>query len=230
MMSNKILSVFVDESGILSEQDCSSRFYILTLVLHDQSFGIEHQVESLNRDLDSVGIANLCFHAAPIIRANGSFEFMNWDLRRKIFSRMMGFVRNVDFKYHSLVVDKKFINTSDQIISKLENQLDDWIGESSLRIEDFQAIKVYYDCGQKRITNLLHSFFNKRKSLTVDFAQAVEPRKYKLFQVADLVCTLKLLEIKLQYGIGLAPCENRFFGGPKAFKHNILRRIKRKEV
>ena len=90
--------------------------------------------------------------------------------------------------------------------------------------------KVYYDCGQKRITNLLHTFFNKHKSLVVDFAQAVEPRKYKLFQVADLVCTLKLLEIKLQYGIGLAPCENRFFGGPKAFKHNILRRIKRKEI
>lgn len=229
-MSNKILSVFVDESGILSDQDGSSRFYILTLVLHDQSFDVGHQVELLNRDLDSVGIANLCFHAAPIIRANGSFEFMNWDLRRKIFSRMMGFARNVDFKYHCIVVDKKFVNTSDQIISKLESQLENWVNESNLRFEEFQLIKVYYDCGQKRITNLLHTFFNKHKSLVVDFAQAVEPRKYKLFQVADLVCTLKLLEIKLQYGIGLAPCENRFFGGPKAFKHNILRRIKRKEI
>lgn len=229
-MSNKILSVFVDESGILSDQDGSSRFYILTLVFHDQSFDVGHQVELLNRDLDSVGIANLCFHAAPIIRANGSFEFMNWDLRRKIFSRMMGFARSVDFEYHCIVVDKKFVNTSDQIISKLESQLENWVNESNLRFEEFQLIKVYYDCGQKRITNLLHTFFNKHKSLVVDFAQAVEPRKYKLFQVADLVCTLKLLEIKLQYGIGLAPCENRFFGGPKAFKHNILRRIKRKEI
>ena len=122
-MDKKILSIFVDESGILSEQDGSSRFYILTLVLHDQSLGIENQVASLNRDLDSVGIANLCFHAAPIIRANGSFEFMNWDLRRKIFSRMMGFVRAVDFKYHCLVVDKKYVNTSDQIVAKLESQL-----------------------------------------------------------------------------------------------------------
>ena len=93
------------------------------MVLHDQSLGIENQVASLNRDLDSVGIANLCFHAAPIIRANGSFEFMNWDLRRKIFSRMMGFVRAVDFKYHCLVVDKKYVNTSDQIVAKLESQL-----------------------------------------------------------------------------------------------------------
>ena len=55
-MNNKTLSIFVDESGILSEQDGSSRFYILTLVLHDQSLGIENQVKSLNRDLDSVGM------------------------------------------------------------------------------------------------------------------------------------------------------------------------------
>ena len=40
-MNNKTLSIFVDESGILSEQDGSSRFYVLTLVLHDQSLGIE---------------------------------------------------------------------------------------------------------------------------------------------------------------------------------------------
>ena len=95
---------------------------------------------------------------------------------------------------------------------------------------DFETIKVYYDCGQKRITNLLHGFFNERRSLKVEFAQAVEPKKYKLFQVADLVCTLKLLEVKLQSDMGLSPCEKRFFGGPKAFKHDILRRIKAKEI
>ena len=229
-MNNKTLSIFVDESGILSEQDGSSRFYILTLVLHDQSLGIENQVKSLNRDLDSVGIANLCFHAAPIIRANGSFEFMNWDLRRKIFSRMMGFVRGVDFKYHCLVVDKKYVNTSDQIVAKLESQLEEWVDGNNVRFEDFETIKVYYDCGQKRITNLLHGFFNERRSLKVEFAQAVEPKKYKLFQVADLVCTLKLLEVKLQSDMGLSQCEKRFFGGPKAFKHDILRRIKAKEI
>ena len=33
-----------------------------------------------------------------------------------------------------------------------------------------------------------------------------EPKKYKLFQVADLVCTLKLLEVKLPSDMGLSPC------------------------
>ena len=57
-----------------------------------------------------------------------------------------------------------------------------------------------------------------------------EPKKYKLFQVADLVCTLKLLEVKLQSDMGLSQCEKRFFGGHKAFKHDILRRMKAKEI
>ena len=64
----------------------------------------------------------------------------------------------------------------------------------------------------------------------VEFAQAVEPRKYRLFQVADLVCTLRLLEAKINFGTGLSDDECKFFGGPKKFHHNILRYIKAKEL
>ena len=90
-MKKRTLSIFVDESGILNESERISRYYILTLLLHDQDFKIDKLVRELDRSLDSVGIANLCFHAGPIIRANESFEFMNWDLRRKIFSRVMSY-------------------------------------------------------------------------------------------------------------------------------------------
>ena len=105
-MKKRTLSIFVDESGILNESERISRYYILTLLLHDQDFKIDKLVRELDRSLDSVGIANLCFHAGPIIRANESFEFMNWDLRRKIFSRVMSFARKVDFRYHCLAIDK----------------------------------------------------------------------------------------------------------------------------
>ena len=81
-MKKRTLSIFVDESGILNESERISRYYILTLLLHDQDFKIDKFVRELDRSLDSVGIANLCFHTGPIIRANESFEFMNWDLRR----------------------------------------------------------------------------------------------------------------------------------------------------
>lgn len=229
-MSEKTLSIFVDESGILNESERVSRYYVLTLLLHDQDFKINHLVENLDRALDTVGIANLCFHAGPIIRANQQFEFMNWDLRRKIFTRMMAFARAVDFKYYCLCVDKHFVDSVDKILEHLESQLSRFVDGRRDRFMNFDRVKVYYDCGQKQITNFLHSFFARRSEMRVEFAQAVEPKRYKLFQLADLVCTIKLLELKLGNEGRLAACEHRFFGGEKKFKHDYLNRIKTKEI
>jgi hypothetical protein len=64
----------------------------------------------------------------------------------------------------------------------------------------------------------------------VEFVQNVRPTKYRLFQLADLVCTLHLMELKIKNGITLTCSENRFFGGPRDFQRNILKRIKRKEI
>ena len=88
-------------------------------------------------------------------------------------------------------------------------------------LRGFDDVKVYYDCGQKQITNMLHLFFESRKDIPVRFAQAVEPRKYKLFQLADLACTIKLLELKLKTEGRLSPCERRFFGAGFAFWRGV---------
>ncbi len=58
----------------------------------------------------------------------------------------------------------------------------------------------------------------------------VRPAKYRLFQLADLVCTLNLIALKLSSGMAMSRSESKFFGGPKAFRHNVLRRIKSKEI
>ena len=229
-MSGKTLSVFVDESGIWNESESSSRYYIVALVLHDQSIDVSEAVSSLDRDLASLGIVNLCFHASPIIRGNGAFEILSAELRRKIFSRMMGFVRKVDFKYHCLCVDKRYCDSTELMMGKLEYQLYEFFETTKSITEGFIRIKVYYDCGQTPITQLLHKNFNELDIPIVEFAQAVRPHQYKLFQVADLICTLHLLETKLRDEGRLSPIEFGFFGGIKSFKHNVLRRIKQKEI
>lgn len=227
-MQGKTLSVFVDESGILNESAVSSRFYILTLVLHDQDHAIDKFAAAFDRDLERIGVSNLCFHGGPLIRMHEGFEFMNWDWRRKIFARMLGFARSVDFKYHCLCVDKKFTDTVGQIIEKLEKQLTDFLANHQ-ELAAFEKVKVYYDCGQKPITNFLHGFF-ERNVPSVEFAQSVLQRKYRLAQIADLVCTIKLTELKLDAGLPLSASEKRFFGGPRDFKRNILKKIKTKEI
>ena len=184
-----LLSVFCDEAG---QQDMSAGNYLLTLVLHDQSFDVSEAISSFDRDIASLGIVNLCFHAAPIIRGNGIFEILSEELRRKIFSRMMGFVRKVDFKYHCLCVDKRYCDTEEKMKEKLERQMHECILGVSSVIDGFSRVKVYYDCGQTYITHLLHKGFGELKIPIVEFAQSVKPRHYKLFQVADLICTLRL--------------------------------------
>ena len=229
-MNEKTLSVFVDESGIWNESDESSRYYIVSFVLHDQTLDVSEAISSLDRDLASIGIVNLCFHAAPIIRGNGAFNILSAELRRKIFSRMMGFVRKVDFKYHCLCVDKHYCDTTQQMMDKLEHKMQEFIFATKPITDGFGRVKIYYDCGQTFITHLLHKGFEGLKIPSVEFAQSVRPHQYKLFQVADLICTLRLLELKLETEGRLSPSEFKFFGGIRAFEHNVLRRIKAKEI
>lgn len=229
-MSEKTLSVFVDESGNLAELDSASRYYIISLVLHDQSVSISKAAKALDMDFASLNLVNICFHSAPIIRGNGIFEILSSELRRRLFSRMMGFARAVDFKYHCLAIDKKYCDTVDNMLEKLGRQLLDFISGHRDSLGDFSKIKVYYDCGQKAITNLLHKHFDALNLPPVEFVQSVRSKDYNMLQLADLVCTLRLLEMKLETEGRLSPLEFRFFGGITPFKKNILRRIKKKEI
>ena len=77
---------------------------------------------------------------------------------------------------------------------------------------------------------MLTEVFGNLLACHVEFAQGVRPVKYRLFQLANLVCTLNLIALKLDSGIKMSQSEAKFFGGPKAFRHNFLRRIKVKEI
>ena len=146
----------MDESGIMTESDERSRFYILTLVCHDQSVSIEAAEKALVHDLATFGIVNLCFHAGPVIHANDQFEFLSWDLRRRIFTRMMGFVRRIKFGYRCIVIDKKYANTKEQIVSRLYDELTSFFDAQRVKLSKFDQVKVYYDCGQKATLQAQH--------------------------------------------------------------------------
>ena len=60
----------------------------------------------------------------------------------------------------------------------------------------FNKVIVYYDNGQVELTKILSSVFNTYFS-SVEFRK-VAPVQYKLFQVADLICTMELLKEKAE--------------------------------
>ena len=219
MEAKKTLSVFVDASGRIQHPAIDSRFYIIGMVFHDQAEDISQQVKDFNRSIDGLGIDPdaFVFHAGPLIRREKGYEFLSRHHRGKIYNRMMTFARRIKFKWHCLCIDKKYLNSSLQIVSKLQEQLDEFIVAHESRLSDVDRIKVYYDCGQSPVTKILQRSFTALGD-KVEFATDVQPRRYKLFQLADLICTLNLVSAKIKAGVPLTDSEYKFFGGPSAFR------------
>lgn len=230
-MKRKVLSVFVDESGRFVLPDGDSRFYIIGFVLHDQGVALDEHIQRLEQSWFDLGLTKEhCFHAGPLIRREQCYEALNREFRIRVFSRMMSFARKIDFQYRCVMVDKKFVDSVDQMVVHLKREVVAFLLDVAERFSDFNEVKVYYDCGQSRMTNLLQAAFAEAVGGKVTFAQDVKPGNYRMFQLADLVCTIVLINAKLEKGERMTLSEYKFFGGPKAFKHNILRYIKAKEV
>ena len=75
-------------------------------------------------------------------------------------------------------------------------------------LESFDELIVYYDNGQSEINMMLNAVFHTRP-ITVQFRKVL-PVQYRLFQAADLFCTMRLLEAKRSAG-NLSNSERQFF-------------------
>lgn len=228
-MTDAILSIFVDESGRFQFPDADSPYYIVSMVFHDQRVPINDLVADLDRHFAEMRLSNVCFHAGPLIRQKNAFAIMDWSFRTKIFRRMIAFAHALDFRYHCFVVEKRFVDSKQQIVERLQKDMMAFFDRLSLLYPDLSRFKIYYDCGQTPVTNMLLAAFKSRPGLDIEFAQSVTPDRYKLFQLADMIATLKLVELKLEYKEPLTQSEFKFFGGPRKFKNNWLRFVKAKE-
>ena len=158
-MAEKTVSIFVDESGRFRYPDSDSRFYIVSMVLHDQAVCLASALDALDLRYRDMHLEHLCFHAGPLIRQEKSFAVMDRSFRYRIFAAMMAFARHVDFKYHCFVVDKKTVTSSNQIVQRLGEDLSDFLSRHRETLGAFDQVKIYYDCGQSPVTNLLHRTF-----------------------------------------------------------------------
>lgn len=229
-MTDATLSIFVDESGRFQLPDRESPYYIISMVMHDQRIPIAELVEELDRHFSEMRLSNVCFHTGPIIRQTNAFAIMDWSFRNKIFRRMLAFAHNLEFTYHCLTIEKRYVNSREQMLAHLQNDMDVFFDSLVKTYPDIDRFKIYYDCGQTPVTNILRSTFKSRAGLHIEFAQAVRPERYKLFQLADMVATLKLVELKLEHGEMMTESEYKFFGGSRNFKRNYLRWVKNKEI
>lgn len=221
----KELSVFVDESGDFGEYSAHSPYYIISMVFHDQESNIEATVEMLDRELQMLGYTNHCVHTGPIIRQESDYINLGISERRRILNKMMAFFKQADIKVKSFYIEKRQVEDRLDAVGKLAKQMAGFIKDNYEFFLSYDKVKVYYDNGQVDVTSILSSVFNSFLN-DVEFRK-VYPSEYKLFQVADLICTMKLLKLKMD-SIGLSKGELKFFGSPRELKKQYLKHIEKK--
>lgn len=222
------LSIFIDESGDFGKYDEKSPFYIVSLVLHEQKNPISEQVNKLNLALEEIGLINHTIHTAPLIRKEQSYSKTSIKERYKIFNKLFHFTRNVDIKFKNLIIDKKHCSNQINITATISKQLIIFIKENLEYFIKFDNIIIYYDSGQIQLTNILVAVFYAFFSDNFEY-RGVFPRDYKLFQTADLICTLALINHKLTCKKNLTKSEEIFFGSAGKFKKNYLKHLKKLE-
>lgn len=85
---------------------------------------------------------------------------------------------------------------------------------------------LYYDNGQHELNRILNTVL--ATELADYETRRVLPNDYKLFQVADLICTLELLEQKIQ-DRDLSKSEQLLFHSKRDLKKDFLKGIHKKE-
>ncbi len=76
------------------------------------------------------------------------------------------------------------------------------------------------------MSKILSSVFNAL--LPNPIFRKVMPTEYKLFQVADLICTMELVKLKLENN-QFSKSEKMFFGNLRDLKKNYLKPLHKKE-
>ena len=223
----KELSIFVDESGDFGEYSHHSPYYIVTMVFHNQDDDITEDIRKFDNELLLLGFnPKHCVHNGPIIRREAPYEHLDIKERRRIFNKMVAFTRQLKISFKCFHIEKKHITDTIEASGKLSKQLASFIRENYDAFLTYDKIKVYYDNGQIELTRILSSVLNALLP-EVEFRKVL-PSEYRLFQVADLICTLELIHLKMESKT-LSKHELAFWGKESDFKKNYLKHLSKKE-
>lgn len=223
----KELSIFVDESGDFGEYEKHAPYYIITMIMHDQSVDISNEIWKLNEALKNMGYGNeQAIHTEPLIRRENPYRYFQPNERRAIFSKLFYFTLGCDIKYKSFVYKKSEYDNIFKLEARMARDLSQFITDNFVYFQSFSKVILYYDNGQHELNRILNTVFATQ---LVDYdVRKVIPNEYRLFQAADLICTLELLRVKTEHQ-ELSNSEKRIFHSKRELKKDFLKGIKKKE-
>lgn len=223
----QVLSIFVDESGDFGEYAKHAPYYIVSMVFHDQTVDISPNIKHLDHSLIQIGYGDgQAIHTEPLIRRERPYQYFQPNERRAIFSKLYYFTLNCEIKYKSFIFHKNEFKNNFKLEDRIARDISLFIKENLLFFLKYDKIILYYDNGQHELSQILNAVFEAE--LPNFEVRKVLPSEYRLFQVADLLCTLELLKEKIKHG-NLSKSEEIIFHSKRELKKDFLNGIQKKE-
>lgn len=130
------------------------------MVFHDQKENVHSAIIKLNQELSYLNLNDLCIHTGPLIRKEEIYINMSLDERRRIFNKMVAFIRQIGIRYKKFYIEKKQMSDVVDAAGKLSKQISQFSHEHFEEFLSFDDVKIYYDNGQVEVNKIISSVFN----------------------------------------------------------------------
>lgn len=143
----KELSIFVDESG---DRGGKARYYLLTLVFHDQADSIAEAVTGYEAKLAKADLPNIPFHSEPLMNGHKDYEFLGIEQRKAMLAYFSSFVRKLPISYTTFVYRRSQFEDPARLMERMGRDISSAMIEHLGFFQSFDDVKVYYDNGQDK--------------------------------------------------------------------------------
>ena len=221
------LSIFVDESGDFGINSKASQYYIISMVFHKQNNKIEQELISLDTNLMQINLNNIRpIHTEHLISRRDEYSDLTPQQRRKILQKLYFFTIKCNIRYKQFYFLKKDIKNTFDLKLKIIKEITFFFKEHYKEFSSYSKLILYYDNGQKELSNILNSV------LAAVFqgheTRLAYQKDYRLSQVADMLCTFRILEERAKTNT-FTHSEMLIFGSRRELLKNYIKPLKKLE-
>lgn len=137
------LSVFCDEAG---QQDMSAGYYLLTLVLHDQSTSLGPFVDDYESHVVQNGLPDIAFHMKDLLHGHGDYEGIDQSVRKKLLIHFNIFMQKAPVRYRTFVYGS-YDTDAKTLSAKMRRDIVNFVYNNLEWFQSFDKVPIYYDEG-----------------------------------------------------------------------------------
>ena len=226
---SKILSAFLDEAGQERNWEPEAKWYLLTLVLHDQDDDISVPVDAYERYIRSKGLPDIPFHMVELMHGRRSYEGVELADRKRLLMSFNALVQRLPIRYHTFAYRRSEFYDYHMLSDRMKRDLKSFIGDHLAEFQEFDTVAIYYDGGQSAVTQAVHGAFDEALSANTAEYKRLRFQERRLSQVADYLCSIELADLRFMDGDVSATYE-RVYGSRRMFRANYLKQARRKRL